>query len=103
MSDVCKSTKRIVMAKKVAAEWLSKRATEEYRLRIYPSFDSRTNLPSWLRGFREGRSRLGSLLPFDFAVDSQVDSVVIRTRDYQSLKNLNSYLESIGYETTGVW
>ena len=103
MSGVCKSTKRILMAKKVASEWLSKRAAEEYRLRIYPSFDSRTNLPSWLRGFREGRSRLGSVTPFDFAVETHVDSVVIRTRDYDSLKNLNSYLEGIGYETTGVW
>lgn len=97
------STKRVIMAKRVAQEWLAKNATEEYRVRVYPSLDSKTNLPSWLRSFREGRSKMGSAKPFDFAVEEFPDHFCIRSRDYEGMKVLNAQLESYGYETTGIW
>ena len=91
------------MVKRVAQEWLHKHASEEYRVRVYPSLDARTNLPSWLRSFREGRSKFGSVEPFDFGVEELTDRFCIRSRDYEGIKSLNAQLESYGYETTGIW
>ena len=97
------SAKRVVMAKRVAKSWIAKHATEEYRVKIYPSLDARTNLPSWLRSFREGRSKFGSVVPFDFAVEENVDHLTIRSRDYENMKLLNARIEELGFETTGIW
>ena len=91
------------MVKRVAAKWISSHSGEEYRFRVYPPLDSKTNLPSWLKGFREGHSKFGSLTPFDFAVEEYQDHFCIRSRDYENIKALNAHLESMGYETTGIW
>ncbi len=97
------SVKRVLMAKRVACNWIQKHATEEYRVRVYPSLETRTNLPSWLRSFREGRSKLGSVKPFDFAVEENPDHLTVRSRDYESMKTLIAKIEEMGFETTGIW
>lgn len=97
------SVKRVLMAKRIASNWISKHATEEYRVRVYPSLDSRTNLPSWLRSFREGRSKFGSVVPFDFAVEENSDHLTLRSRDYAAMKSLVARIEEMGFETTGIW
>jgi|14BtaG_2_1085337.scaffolds.fasta_scaffold42835_3 hypothetical protein len=97
------SAKRVVMAKRVAKSWVERHATEEYRVKIYPSLDAKTNLPSWLRSFREGRSKFGSVTPFDFSVEESTDHLTIRSRDYDSIKLLNARIEKLGFETTGIW
>lgn len=97
------SVKRVLMVKRVAKLWLDKTATEEYRIKVYSNFDSKTNLPSWLRSFREGRSKFGSIVPFDFAVEENPDHVIIRSRDYESIRALNARIEEMGFETSGIW
>lgn len=97
------SVKRVVLAKKVARAWVEKHSSEEYRVAIYPSLAVKKNLPAWLRSFREGRSKFGSIEPFDFSLEESPDQIVIRTRDYESIKVLNAKIEELGFETTGVW
>lgn len=97
------SVKRVVMTKRVAQLWVLKHATAEYKVSVYPSFENKINLPSWLRSFREGRAKFGSLTPFDFGVEDKMDVIVIRSRDYEALKSLNATLEDIGFETSGLW
>jgi len=96
-------TKRVLMARNVATAWLQAHSSEEYRLHVYPTLGSAQTLPSWLKAFRDGKSKFGSLQPFDFAVEIKADSFCIRSRDKSALITLNAKLEEMGHETSGVW
>jgi len=97
------STKRVLMARSVATQWLQKHSSAEYRLHVYPTLGTAQTLPSWLKAFRDGKSKFGSLQSFDFAVEIGSDSFCIRSRDKDSLITLNAKLEEMGHETSGVW
>jgi len=99
------SERRIVMAKLVARKWLTKNANVEYRLTAYNS-DPRLMkaLPSLLRSFRDGRTKLGTSQAIsDLGIKDNGDSVSVWSSDADKLASLQGWLEKHGYDTTGVW
>lgn len=101
---MCKnSTRRVLMAKKLATQWLVQNSSDEFRVQVYPDLSNNTNLPRWLRAFRDGHTKLGSLKPFDFAVETSNHSFSVRSRNKQALVELVQYLEKVGYMTSGIW
>lgn len=97
------NTKRVLMAKNVARSWLDRHSSSEYRLYVYPPLGGKNNLPSWLRAFRDGRTKFGSVEPFDFGVAQGNDSFCIRSRDIDGLIALDQTLCDMGYDTSGIW
>lgn len=99
------SERRIVMAKLVARKWLTKEAHAEYRFTAYNA-DPRLlrTLPSLMRAFRDGRTKLGSLQTIsDLGVKDGGDGVTLWSSDATKLAALQGWLEKRGYDTTGVW
>jgi len=99
------STRRVAMAKRLARKWLSDNSSPEYRLTIYRGASkSSVNLPSLLRSFREGRIRIGSAQPIpDLGVKPGFDYVTVRSSNYDALLELDSAVQSLGCDTSGVF
>ena len=94
------------MAKDIAQHWLERRASAEYRLTVlygHPDGNSR-GLPRLLKAFRDGRVKLGGVesIP-DLGIKTGFDSVEIWSEDREKILAVQSWLNSKGYETTGVW
>lgn len=98
------SPARVVLSKKVAEKWLAKKATPEYRLKIFGWVDRLRGFPSLLRSFREGKLRIGGIDPvLDLGVKEGFDSVTVWSSDRESLVKLRNWVEKRGLETSGVW
>ena len=99
------SVRRVVMAKRVAAKWLSDHAEPEYRLTVYRGSAKETrNLPGLLRAFRDGRVRIASAEPIsDLGVKPGFDHVTVWSKDRKAMNQLDEALQKLGCETTGVW
>lgn len=97
--------RRVVMAKVVAMKWLKATAKVEYRLTAYSSNPRMLKaLPSFLRAYRDGKVRLGSLGSLkDLGIKDNGESVTLWTASAEGLVGLQNWLEKHGYETTGVW
>lgn len=94
------------MAKDIAQQWLGRRASAEYRLTVlygHPDGNSR-GLPRLLKAFRDGRVKLGGVesIP-DLGIRTGFDSVEIWSGDREKILAVQSWLNSKGFETTGVW
>jgi hypothetical protein len=99
------SEKIVIMAKDVAQQWIRKRVTDEYRVKIYATqtVDFQA-LPGLLRSVREGKVKLGSVTNIsDLGVDVGFDYISIWSSDRENLILLKDWLEKRGFETSGVW
>lgn len=105
MSESAPSIHRVAMAKRVADKWLESNAAPEYRLAVYRgSIRDVRKLPDLLRAFRDGKARVASVPPIrDLGVEAGFDHVVLRSADYDALKNLEVALQRYGCETTGIY
>jgi len=97
------------MARRLAATWLEDRVNPEYRMEVLTVGASRDRraLPSLLRSYRDDKIRLAggdTLLPLpDLGVREGFDQFVVWSKDRAGLVKLGKWLESKGYETSGVW
>lgn len=99
------SEKIVIMAKDIAKQWLRKRVTDEYRVKIYSTqtVDFQA-LPGLLKSLREGKVRLGSVTQIkDLGVDVGFDYISIWSSERETLIQLKDWLEKRGFETSGVW
>lgn len=93
------------MAKDIAKQWLRKRVSDEYRLKIYSTqtVDFQP-LPGLLKSLREGKVKLGSVTQIkDLGVDVGFDYISIWSSERETLIELKDWLEKRGFETSGVW
>ena len=95
------------MARRVASRWLEGQATPEHRLKVLncgPSRDRGNKLPNLLRSWRDAKVKVGNLDPIrDLGVDEGLDYFVLWSTDQEGLLKLGQWLESKGYETSGIW
>ena len=101
------SERHVVMAHRLATRWLRERTRPEYRMRVLSVGPSRERwaLPNLLRSFRDEKVKLGGLpdpIP-DLGVRDGFDAFVVWTSDREALIKLAAWLESRGYETSGIW
>lgn len=97
------STKRVVMARRLAKKWLESHMTPRFKVRVFCNQDPK-HLSSLLYSWRDGRMKLGSLKPLsDLGIKSGFDFLDIWSMNKKAMVELVSYLESRGYETTGVF
>jgi len=95
--------RRVVLARSVAARYLSEVTRPEYRLTIFLNGADGRNVPGLLTGMRDGRLRLAGLsAPPDFGVREEFDSVAVWASDDKTLRKLAEWFEARGFETSGV-
>jgi len=97
------SERRIIMAKKLARDWLLKRARPEYRFRVYHNQDSAPYV-SLLRSFRDGRFKLAGVaeLP-DLGVKEEVGGFTVWSSDWKAIMSLKTFFEKKGMDTSWIW
>lgn len=97
-----KNQKRVIMAKKVARQWLKKNGTIEFRVRVYSP--DRKDYPSLLRSFRDQKIKLASTDPIpDLGVKENSDGFEVWSSDVNALRKLKSLFEKRGMETSWIW
>ena len=95
---------RVAMAKRLSTRWVEKNATPEYVVVAYSGFGHINNLPSLLRAFRDSKVRLGSVPPIlDLSVKVVGEKMILKSRNKEALVVLDSWLQSKGCETAGIW
>lgn len=95
---------RVALAKRLATRWLAANAEAEYQITIYGGFGRIPNLPGLLRSFRDSKVRLGTSEPVeDLVVSVSADKILLRSRNRKALAQLDTWLQSKGCETTGIW
>lgn len=99
-------TSKQVLAKRVAQRWLLANANPEYRFRVW--LDPRTKqgrqLPKFFGRFRDGVSKIAGVPCIsDLGMSTQFDSVELWSKDKKSMLALSQWLESQGFETSGLW
>jgi len=98
------SENRIVMAKVIAARWLSARVHPEYRVTVYYGAREIKGIPNLLHSFRDGKIHMGSAQPVsDLGIEEGFDSITMWSANREGLIGLKDWFESRGFETTGVW
>lgn len=108
MSKKNPSTKRVIMTKNVAERWLQVHTAREYRVTVYETIKSKPikNLMQLLRSFRDGKTKVAGLEPVTDLGMSNIESfgaLTIWSSNYTEIKELITWLEKHGYDTTGVW
>lgn len=93
------------MAKSVARKWLTKHARTEYRLSIYSGASGKVrNLPSLLKSFRDGKIKMGSVIPIgDLGIKEGFDNLVVWSSNREALVSLENWLNERSIETSGIW
>ena len=95
--------RRDVLARSIAARYLSEASSPEYRVTIYLNGIEGRNVPGLLTGLRDGRLRLGGMsAPADLGVREEFDAVTVWSSDEASLRKVAGWFESRGFETSGV-
>jgi len=104
MSRKKPSVVRVCMAKRVATAWLGKHAHPEYRITVYAGSENLKNLPGLLRAFRDNKTKIGSVVPLDdMGIEPGFDRVTIWSKNREGMVELDTWLQSKGCETTGIW
>jgi len=97
------SERRVIMAKKVAADWLANNASAEYRFRVYHNADAGVFV-NLLRGFRDNRVKLAGVDPIpDLGLKNEVSGFTIWSSDWSALQSLKTFLEKRGMDTSWIW
>lgn len=96
--------KRIIMARRVANEWLRRAIAPEYSFSVLYGAREIRNLPNLLRSMRDGKVAMeGVPLISDLGISEGFDSVILKSSNRDSMISLKNWLESRGIETTGLW
>lgn len=105
MADQTPSTRRVMMAKRVAIKWIEANSSPEYKLAIYRgSAKSSLNMPSLLKSFRDGKIKVAGLSAIpDLGVQPEFDHVVVRSKDFDALNALDEAVQKLGCDTSGVY
>ena len=95
---------RVVMAKRVAAAWISKKAKAEYRFAVLLGAREIRNLPNLLRSMRDSKLAMVDvpIIP-DLGVRESFDKVTMWSSDREAMIKLADWFERRGFDTTGVW
>ena len=97
------SQRRVIMARKIAADWLTQHSSAEYRIRVYHS-DASVPYVNLLRSFRDGRVRLASVDPIpDLGIKNNVGGFTLWSADWSALQSLKTFLEKRGMDTSWIW
>jgi hypothetical protein len=97
------SERRVIMARKVAENWLTTRARAEYRVRVYHNSDC-SSYVNLLRGFRDAKVKIANVDPIpDLGIRMETSGFTVWSSDQNSLKTLKMFLESKGMETSWIW
>lgn len=95
--------RRVVLARSIAARYLSEVTRPEYRLTVFLDGADTRNVPGLMSGLRDGRLRVaGMSAPPNFGVREEFGSVTLWSSDDRVLRKLASWFETRGYETSGV-
>ncbi len=96
--------KRVVMAKRVAARWIAKKAKAEYRFSVLLGSREIRNLPNLLRSMRDAKLAMVDVptIP-DLGVQESFDKVTLWSSDREAMIKLAYWFERRGFDTTGVW
>jgi len=71
---------------------------------VYAGFGSIPQLPSLLRAFGNSKVRLGNVSPIaDLSVGVISEKLILKSRSKNALIELDSWLQSKGCETAGIW
>ena len=96
--------KRVVMAKRVAARWITRKAQAEHRFSVLLGGRDIRNLPNLLRSYRDGKVALSEVTPCaDLGIIDNGDSLTLWSNNREAMLNLKDWFEVRGFETTGVW
>ena len=102
--DDSNSETQVVMARTVAARWISRVAQPEYRMRVMYGASEYRNLPNLLRAFRNGKVNIQGLSPMpDLGVKEAFDALEVWSSDHEAMRILSKWAEKRGFETSGVW
>jgi hypothetical protein len=95
--------RRVVLTRTIAARYLVESANPEFRLTILLNGMDTRNIPGFLANLRSGRIRLGGISrPPDFGVREEFDSITVWSSDEDVLRKVAAWVESRGFETSGV-
>ena len=96
----------VVMAKTVAARWLSALAHDEYRFSVY-GFEKPKDLrhsAGLLRSWREGKTHLASLSPpANLGIREHGDRLELWSSDLAAIRKLAEWYGLSVLETTFIW
>jgi len=96
--------RRVVMAKRLAARWVARKAKAEYRFSVLYGAREIRNLPNLLRSFRDGKVAMEDAPRVaDLGVRESFDSLTLWSNDREGMVSLKDWFEKRGFETTGVW
>lgn len=102
-----KTEHRVTMAKSVAEKWVLATARAEYRVSAFPGPHGEIrHLASLLRSWRDGHARIASLKAVaDLGIREGSENGFLEywSSDRDGIRALTAWLESKGYETSGVW
>jgi hypothetical protein len=98
-----KNIKRIIMAKKVAQQWLQARAKSEYRFSVYDTGKIK-KIINILRSFRDKKIKIKGVpqIP-DLGIKVSFDSLELWSSDAENLSLLKDWFEKRGLETSGIF
>lgn len=96
--------KRVVMAKRVAARWIARKAKAEYRFSVLLGAREIRNLPNLLRSMRDAKLAMVDvpIIP-DLGVQEAFDKITLWSSDREAMLKLCNWFERRGFDTTGVW
>lgn len=96
--------KKVVMAKRVAARWIARKAKAEYRFSVLMGQREIRNLPNLLKSMRDGKLAMEGVptIP-DLGVREDFDKVTMWSNDREAMLRLADWFERRGFDTTGVW
>lgn len=98
-----KTIHRVIMARDVAARWLTKEATPEYRVTVYNIGKEDKNLPMLLRSYRDARIKLGGMMPIpDMGMKDLGDRIVLWSNNRQAMTDLANWFDKHNYENSGL-
>ena len=94
---------RVLMTRRVAARWVNRLATPQYRVRVLFGAREIKNLPNLLDSFRNGKVAMQSVprIP-DLGIKTDFDGIELWSTDQEGLVALQQWFEKRGFETTGM-
>jgi hypothetical protein len=96
--------RRVVMAKRLAARWIIRKAKAEYRFSVLLGSREIKNLPNLLRSMRDAKLAMEGVptIP-DLGIEESFDKVTMWSNDRDAMVKLADWFERRGFDTTGVW
>jgi len=95
--------KHVLMNRRVAARWVLKLASPQFRFRVLFGAREIRNLPNLLESFRDGKVNMGTVSSIrDLGIKTDFDGIEMWSEDQEGLIALQEWFEKRGFETTGL-